>query len=318
MIKKLIPIIQRTLLLLLILYIPHFVKNTVVSLLSLESIINMPNYLRVFNKIVALKVLTLLLIVFLLYNREYLINFKFQKIRIKNLLLYTFLAYLVMLWYYGSQVLINYYQLYQGIIPIIIVISQFLVLALYLVFACIAVFTKETLLQLHKDTKPQIYYFIVTFIIFTTLLALFEKAWFLFSGLVSIILVFLLDPFYQVQFWIEDAPILQINDFTVSIGAPCSGIDSMFLFFAFFAGIFALDHKRIKKRLYLLLFIIGFIGVYVVNILRLFLLMLIGIHISPEFAVGLFHTNAGWLFFVLYFLVYYWIIKRFIYKNNKN
>jgi len=44
--------------------------------------------------------------------------------------------------------------------------------------------------------------------------------------------------------------------------------------------------------------------------------MLVGIHISPEIAVGFFHTNAGWVLFILYFLAYYWLIKRWIYKKS--
>jgi exosortase/archaeosortase family protein len=109
-------------------------------------------------------------------------------------------------------------------------------------------------------------------------------------------------------------PILDVNGFAVSIGAPCSGIESLFLFAAFSIGIFVLDHKRIKRVPFIISSIIGIIGIYFVNILRLFLLILTGIYVNPDFAVGLFHTNVGWILFVIYFLFYYYIMKKFIYK----
>ena len=108
-----------------------------------------------------------------------------------------------------------------------------------------------------------------------------------------------------------------INDFAVLIGAPCSGIDSLFLFIAFFLGLFALDHKRIKAREYMIALVLGIFGVLSVNILRLLLLLLVGVHISPELAVGLFHTNAGWVLFVIYFICYYIVIRKFIYSRDK-
>jgi exosortase/archaeosortase family protein len=68
--------------------------------------------------------------------------------------------------------------------------------------------------------------------------------------------------------------------------------------------------------LYILVFIIGLLGVYLVNVLRLLLLIIAGVHISPRFAIGLVHTNAGWVFFIAYFLCYYLIVRKFIYKNK--
>jgi hypothetical protein len=134
--------------------------------------------------------------------------------------------------------------------------------------------------------------------------------------MISTILYILLSPLYPTTLYSATAPILEIGNFAVSIGPPCSGIDSMFLFIAFFAAIFALDHKKLKTVPFIITTIVGIIGTYIVNIIRLLLLMIIGVEISPRLAVGIFHTNAGWLFFVLYFISYYLVTKRFIYKKG--
>jgi hypothetical protein len=125
-----------------------------------------------------------------------------------------------------------------------------------------------------------------------------------------------LSPFYAITFDYTNFTNINIGDLSLAIGPPCSGIDSILLYLAFFSALFALDHKRIKKKTYAAAFVIGLVGVFFVNILRLLLLILIGVHMSADFAVGLFHTNAGWLFFVLYFLLYYVVIRRYIYLKG--
>ncbi len=305
----------RSILLLALLYLPHVVKNWIVSLYSLESLINMPANLRVFNKIAALEVLAVLLICFILFNRDLLKSLDLPSIKKMRLLLFIVLSYACMLWYYGSQILVNKFQIFGGAPAVIIVISQFLALMAYLAFALVAVFGMDYLRSLHRKTRPQLFYFVAAEIVLTALLVLFQKSWLFFSQIVSMILFSALAPFYPVQYnLLEDGPLLSVGDFAVSIGSPCSGIESMFLFTAFFAAILALDYKRIRKGRFALFFILGFIGAYIINIVRLYLLILAGIHVSPKFAVGLFHTNAGWVLFVLYFLTYYWIVRRHIYK----
>jgi exosortase/archaeosortase family protein len=55
---------------------------------------------------------------------------------------------------------------------------------------------------------------------------------------------------------------------------------------------------------------------FITNILRIFLLFLIGAHYSPKLAVGLFHTNLGWILFIVYFGIFWIIAQRFIYKKS--
>jgi exosortase/archaeosortase family protein len=183
----------------------------------------------------------------------------------------------------------------------------------------VAVFDSDYINKFFKEFKKEIIIFIIIAIILYNALITFQRQWLLLSSGITTILAWLLSLFYSTVSTAMNAsggPILRAEGFGVSIGPPCSGIDSMLLFIAFFAALFTLDRKIIRKWLYGLFFIIGLAGVYVINVLRLFLLMLAGIYISPRFAVGLFHTNAGWILFVLYFLLYYWFIRKFIYKKG--
>jgi len=107
-----------------------------------------------------------------------------------------------------------------------------------------------------------------------------------------------------------------LNNFRVIIGQPCSGIDSMLLFISLYLIIAIMDWKRINKKMAILLFFIGAVGMYLTNILRIFILFLVGIYISPKFAVGLFHTNIGWILFIIFFFIYWSIGSKFIYKKS--
>jgi hypothetical protein len=177
-----------------------------------------------------------------------------------------------------------------------------------------SVFNYSYIKNLVRSLKKELMIAAIITVVLYFLLMTFQQQWLFFSSTVSMILYNILAIFYPVTYEFTTAPILSVRDFAVAIGPPCSGIDSMLLFIAFFAALFALDHRRIKRTKFIILAIIGLVGVYVVNVIRLLLLIVIGVHISPEFAVGLFHTNAGWLFFLLYFLGYYLLIKKHIYK----
>jgi len=178
------------------------------------------------------------------------------------------------------------------------------------------VFGPDYIRRFFREFRQELSIAAIATVILYIALMFFQSRWLLISRLVSAIIFRILSMHYDVLFYTgTGAPIIGIRGFEVAIGAPCSGIDSMLLFTLFFAALFALDHARIRKRLYLLLFIPGLVGVFIVNIIRLLLLILVGVYISPEFAVGMFHTQAGWLLFVIYFLCYYWLIKTFIYKS---
>ncbi|WP_295080990.1 exosortase E/protease, VPEID-CTERM system [Tabrizicola sp.] len=89
-----------------------------------------------------------------------------------------------------------------------------------------------------------------------------------------------------------------IGDFYVNIGPPCSGVEGFALVTAFigiYAFIFRADVRM--SRFLLVMLPLGLLCSWILNILRITLLILIGARFSPEIAVNGFHSYAGWLMF---------------------
>ncbi|TAH33732.1 hypothetical protein EYC59_04370 [Candidatus Saccharibacteria bacterium] len=108
--------------------------------------------------------------------------------------------------------------------------------------------------------------------------------------------------------------ILVLDDFAVEISKYCSGIESIALFTGIYAIVGLLDWKRFDHRKYLLAFLPGILLLQICNILRIFILMLVGHYISPDMAFKLFHTYAGMIFFVIatgffWLLTYKWMLR---------
>jgi exosortase/archaeosortase family protein len=274
---------------------------------------------RLFSKINALEVLSLVALFFILYFRNKIIKIPHPKIKTIDTILLFLGAESLVGAYYLLRFIANYHDISVSSGPLLWLFWLAVIAILggsFLLFSC-AVFGPRYIMSFCRLFWKELIVAGIVSVVLYFLLMIFQDQWLFFSTGVSSILYSILSLAYPVTYSISDSgPILQIYDFAVSIGAPCSGIDSMFLFIAFFAGIFALDHKKIRRGRYVILLITGLAGVYAMNILRLLLLILVGIHISPDLAVGLFHTNAGWVLFVVYFLCYYLVIKRFIYEKS--
>jgi exosortase E/protease (VPEID-CTERM system) len=86
--------------------------------------------------------------------------------------------------------------------------------------------------------------------------------------------------------------------FVVQIWAPCSGYEGIGLVTVFLAMYLWLFRARIRFPQAFLLFPIAGLTIYLVNALRIAALIAIGSSISPELAVGGFHSQAGWLSFI--------------------
>jgi exosortase/archaeosortase family protein len=110
-------------------------------------------------------------------------------------------------------------------------------------------------------------------------------------------------------------PSLTANSFSATIGAPCSGVDSLVMFTGLYLLIALLDWNKLNKKKLLLLFPLGLAGMFLMSIIRIFALMTIGASWSPKLALTLFHANAGWIIFVLYtigffYFAYPWLKKK--------
>ncbi|MEA3343912.1 MAG: exosortase/archaeosortase family protein [archaeon] len=89
-----------------------------------------------------------------------------------------------------------------------------------------------------------------------------------------------------------------------------------------FLIIVAVDFKKIDVKRAVVVFFPALLGVFLLNVVRICALFAVGIHVSREFAVGMFHANVGWIIFCAYFFlflwfVYPWIAHRKSEKKNK-
>ncbi|MDD5181568.1 MAG: archaeosortase/exosortase family protein [Candidatus Nanoarchaeia archaeon] len=175
-------------------------------------------------------------------------------------------------------------------------------------------FSKEFMAKFGNRLLITIIMFFLTAIISAAL----QQNWIIFSTAVAKGASFLLGLTFNSSSSASSygTPVLSVGNFEVNIGAPCSGIESGSLFIFFYMAIVILDWKRINKKLAALLWIPGLIGMFCVNILRIYVLMLIGHLVSPKIAISIFHENAGWMFFVVYIFVFWYLAYPKIRKKE--
>lgn len=194
-------------------------------------------------------------------------------------------------------------------------------LVLFVVFAAIAVYTPAFLKSFWKQYKKTILVFLGVGVAYFFLIQWFQLIWYQLSYFVSVAIRNLLElSFDQVYYYPGNeaigGPRLGVGTFRVAISNECSGIDSLLLFLSLYSLLFILDYKRMHVKRMWLLFIPGIIMTVAYNILRIYLLMLVGIHIDPQFAVDTFHTNIGWMLFLVFFIIYWHFGSKWVYKKK--
>jgi len=138
------------------------------------------------------------------------------------------------------------------------------------------------------------------------------KLWPIFSTMVLHAVYFLLTLTFKEVYIVPPFGIFLTN-FVVFIEEACSGVDSLYLFSLLYLFLAFLDWRKFNKRKLLLMFVPSIIGLFLVNILRVYILILAGVFVSPELTVTLFHTYIGMIFFIIYFILFW----RFLYDWMK-
>ncbi|PIR03680.1 MAG: hypothetical protein COV59_04800 [Candidatus Magasanikbacteria bacterium CG11_big_fil_rev_8_21_14_0_20_39_34] len=100
---------------------------------------------------------------------------------------------------------------------------------------------------------------------------------------------------------------VSVEDFSLFIGPPCAGIHSLVAFATLFWALLLLAQERgyrIQYKVAIPSFFLGLLLVFVVNSLRVFSIILVGIFYSRDFAVTLFHSFIGAFLLILFFILY--------------
>jgi exosortase/archaeosortase family protein len=164
-----------------------------------------------------------------------------------------------------------------------------------------------------RDYKREILYFLIFFVLSYSLMNYVWKLWPYLSFMVSKA-VYLLLKLLSDQVILRGDDVLIFEGFGAKIGEACSGIYSIFIFSGLFVFIVFMDWYKINKKKAALLFLPAVLGAFLVNIFRVFLLMVVGAYFSEEAALGLYHSYTGMVFFMIYFVIFWY----FAYKWMKN
>ena len=107
---------------------------------------------------------------------------------------------------------------------------------------------------------------------------------------------------------------ITVDGFSVIIAEACSGIYSIFIFTALYLFIVLLDWDKMNKVKAAAMFLPAVLGAFAFNMIRVFTLMLVGAYVSPNLALGMYHSYAGMIFFLIYFLLFWGLVYKWMKK----
>lgn len=179
------------------------------------------------------------------------------------------------------------------------------------VLLILGVFGLEFIKGFVKEFRKELIYFLIFGVIVYSLMNAVWNLWPYFSMIVLKAVYFLLGLISQNTQLINSTTIM-FDGFAAQIAEACSGIYSIFIFSSLYIFFVLLDWKKINKIKAVLMFFPAVLGAFLVNILRVFFLMIIGAHISREIALGFYHSYTGMIFFLIYFAVFWGIFYRWM------
>jgi exosortase E/protease (VPEID-CTERM system) len=98
--------------------------------------------------------------------------------------------------------------------------------------------------------------------------------------------------------------------FVVQVAPVCSGLQGIGLIVVFLGGYIAVERKNLRLPRVLVLLPIAVVTVWVANVLRISLLILVGTYLSSDLAIGGFHAKAGWVLFCAIALGFVTLARR--------
>lgn len=140
------------------------------------------------------------------------------------------------------------------------------------------------------------------------------KLWPIFSNIVLIAVRWLFLLTYS-DVYTPGQLTIYVHGFGVRILEACSGVDSLFMFSALYIIIGILDWKKFNHRKLIIMFFPAAAGLFLVNILRVYIIILAGVVISPVVTEQLFHTYAGMILFIAYFGAFWALMYRRLLRN---
>lgn len=256
---------------------------------------------------------------FLLWRRKDILDFKPYKQDYKQTLIFGISAFLFFISHYAFKYWVKLNLEYALDHVTLITALKFSFNLFFIVFLGFAIFNREFIFNFIKKYFKDIIAFSILLILYYYLIWWFHESWFFFSVIIGKSLYFVFSIIFDDVVLLlapGSGPTLGVGSFFVGISSVCSGIDSLLFFISLFIILVITNWNELNKKRMFLLFIPGIIGTYLLNIIRVFLLVLVGVKISPEFAVDVFHTNGGWILFLVYFIAFWHFGSKWVLKND--
>ncbi|GLS25547.1 hypothetical protein GCM10007877_12610 [Marinibactrum halimedae] len=108
---------------------------------------------------------------------------------------------------------------------------------------------------------------------------------------------------------------LGLSHFVVNVSPECSGLEGMGLALSFSCLYLYLFRKQLPFPKAFVLLPIAAVASWFLNACRIALLIMIGEWVSPEFAIGGFHSQAGWITFTALSLLIVFTFHKFMSVN---
>ncbi len=190
-------------------------------------------------------------------------------------------------------------QLIEGNNTLPNIILTHALMLLSIVFAALAVFGFNNIKKLITEFRTEIVQSLVIAAIFYLFLLVVYGLWKYLAFIVLYSVAWLLDLTGLTVTIVPELTII-LDKFGVTVEKYCSGIESIALFSGLYAIVGILDWQKLNKKRFFLVFPVALFILFLLNILRVFILILAGYHINIELAFSLFHSYAGMLFFMAY------------------
>ena len=113
-----------------------------------------------------------------------------------------------------------------------------------------------------------------------------------------------------------DQSVLGARNFSVVIHPSCSGYEGIGLILVFVGAYLWHYRAEIRFPQTLVLLPVGIVLIWLMNVLRIAILVLIGVHVSPAIALGGFHSQGGWIAFLAVSIGLFLAARRFPFFRN--
>jgi len=173
-------------------------------------------------------------------------------------------------------------------------------------------------LRFVKTFSNELFRIVYVFALFLIARVLIGKFWIYLSYIILNVLGWVL-PLFSKNVSV-DSSVLNVvfNNFNVNIGAPCSGVYSLVTFFFLFivTAIILAQKNKLDMIKTVIALASGLFLVFVLNIIRVTVIILVGGFYSQDLAINLFHEYLSAIFLILLFVVYlYFVFPRIIKKS---